>query len=82
MMREIRWKTEQYLLDELKTYEEVKLQIYKNSVEPQIMNQISPRIFSIGHKTGLVLFEGRYSDVISPNIHFILKGFFKYRRGY
>ena len=49
---EIRWKTEQYLLDEPQaTYEEVKLQIYKNSVEPQIMNQISPRIFeAIGHK--------------------------------
>lgn len=36
------------------------------------MNQISPRIFeAIALKTALVLFEGNYSGVIIPNIHYI-----------
>jgi len=36
------------------------------------MNQISPRIFeAICLKTALVLFEGSYSNVIKPNLHFI-----------
>jgi glycosyltransferase involved in cell wall biosynthesis len=36
------------------------------------MNQVSPKIFeAIRLKTGLVLFEGEYSDVVKPNIHFI-----------
>lgn len=36
------------------------------------MNQVSPRIFeAIAMKTGLVLFEGEYSGVVSPWEHFI-----------
>jgi hypothetical protein len=36
------------------------------------MNQVSPRIFeTIAMKTGLVLFEGEYSDVVRPWEHFI-----------
>jgi hypothetical protein len=36
------------------------------------MNQISPKIFeSIQLKTILILFEGTYSNVVIPNIHFI-----------
>ena len=36
------------------------------------MNQISPKIFeAIRLKTVLVLFEGKYSGIIKPNIHFI-----------
>ena len=36
------------------------------------MNQISPKIFeTIALKTGLVLFEGTYSNVIWPDEHFI-----------
>ena len=36
------------------------------------MNQISPKIFeAIALKTALVLFEGKYSGVIQPDIHYI-----------
>jgi hypothetical protein len=36
------------------------------------MNQISPRIFeAIACKTALVLFEGEYSGIISPDVHYI-----------
>lgn len=36
------------------------------------MNQISPKIFeAIRLRTALVLFEGEYSGVVKPNIHFI-----------
>lgn len=36
------------------------------------MNQISPKIFeAIRLRTALILFEGRYSGVIEPGIHFI-----------
>lgn len=42
---------------------------YENSL---YLNQISPRIFeAIALKTALVLYEGNYSGVIKPNIHFI-----------
>ncbi|MBI3741899.1 MAG: hypothetical protein HY257_09115 [Chloroflexi bacterium] len=37
------------------------------------MNQISPRIFeAIALRTVLVLFEGDYSGVVKPNLHYIL----------
>jgi hypothetical protein len=36
------------------------------------MNQISPKIFeAIKLRTALILFEGKYSDIILPDIHFI-----------
>lgn len=39
---------------------------------PGLMNQISPRIFeSIAMRSGLVLYEGAYSGVIVPGIHYI-----------
>lgn len=37
-----------------------------------IMNQISPKIFeAISLRTALILFEGNYSNVIQPHIHYI-----------
>lgn len=37
-----------------------------------MMNQISPRIFEMAaSKTAMVLFEGRYSDVLEPHNHFL-----------
>lgn len=37
-----------------------------------VMNQISPKIFeAIRLRTALVLFEGQYSGVVLPNIHFL-----------
>lgn len=39
---------------------------------PGLMNQISPRIFeAIASRTILILFEGAYSGVITPGVHFI-----------
>ena len=39
---------------------------------PGLMNQISPRVFeAIASRTVLVLFEGSYSEVILPGVHFI-----------
>lgn len=36
------------------------------------MNQVSPRIFeAIAFRTGLILFEGEYSGVVKPDVHFI-----------
>jgi hypothetical protein len=41
-------------------------------VETPVMNQVSPRIFeSIICGTALILFEGEYSGVVKPNLHFI-----------
>lgn len=39
---------------------------------PGLMNQISPRVFeAIAAHTVLVLFEGSYSGVVSPGLHYI-----------
>ena len=36
------------------------------------MNQISPRVFeAIALRTALVLFEGEYSGIIAPGVHYI-----------
>ncbi|WWP79995.1 hypothetical protein V5279_01085 [Bradyrhizobium sp. 26S5] len=51
-------------------------ELYRRVVAPHennvSMGQMSPKIFeAIGLKTGLVLFEGSYSDVIRPDEHYI-----------
>lgn len=50
--------------------------IYNKIIAPReqhgLMNQISPRVFeAIALKTVLVLFEGTYSDVLTPGVHYI-----------
>lgn len=50
--------------------------IYINVVEPfeisGLMNQVSPRVFeAIASRTILVLFEGNYSGVVLPGVHYI-----------
>ncbi len=54
------------------SYEVIHAQ-YVSAHEGKIkMNQISPRIFeAIALRTALVLFEGNYSGVIQPDIHYI-----------
>ncbi len=54
------------------SYEEAHAQ-FIGEKEGQIkMNQVSPRIFeSIAFKTALILFEGTYSGVVQPDLHFI-----------
>lgn len=52
------------------------IEIYEQVVKPVeldgVMNQVSPRIFeAIAARTVLVLFEGEYSGVVQPDLHFI-----------
>lgn len=54
------------------TFEEVYDKSIRKFEGPVEMNQISPKIFeAIKMKTALVLFEGKYSDIIQPDIHYI-----------
>jgi hypothetical protein len=70
---QIKEKVQRYILENPNAnFEDVKEKIFKNKNERPIMNQISPRIFeAINLKTGLVLFEGNYSGIILPEIHYI-----------
>ena len=53
-------------------YEELHKKVLAKHDGKIIMNQISPKIFeAIRLRTGLILFEGNYSNIIEPNIHFI-----------
>ncbi len=46
--------------------------VIKQYEQHGLMNQISPRVFeSIALRTLLVLFEGKYSGVLVPGVHFI-----------
>jgi hypothetical protein len=54
------------------TYEEVHAKYLAEHDGKVVMNQISPKIFeAIALKTVLVLFEGSYSGIIQPDIHYI-----------
>jgi hypothetical protein len=53
-------------------YEEIHRRFLASHEGQVRMNQISPRIFeAIAARTALVLFEGEYSGVILPHLHFI-----------
>lgn len=52
--------------------EEVYGAVVAAEEQPGVMNQVSPRVFEcISARTAMVLFEGRYSDVVEPGRHFI-----------
>ncbi len=54
------------------TYEQYRKKYLSGIQEPGIFNQISPRIFEAACLgTALILKEGRYSDIIEPNKHYI-----------
>jgi hypothetical protein len=54
------------------TFDDVFENYLKEHEGKVMMNQISPKIFeAISLHTALVLFEGSYSDVIKPDLHFI-----------
>ena len=54
------------------SYEDIHKKILHNHEKQVSMNQISPKIFeAIQLKTALILFEGTYSNVISPGVHYI-----------
>jgi glycosyltransferase involved in cell wall biosynthesis len=53
-------------------YAEFRDRFLKGREGPIRMNQISPKVFeAIRLKVALVLFEGEYSGVVKPDIHFI-----------
>jgi hypothetical protein len=58
--------------DPLATYEKIRDK-YLVGLEGRVrMNQVSPKIFeAIATRTALVLFEGEYSGVVKPDLHFI-----------
>lgn len=60
-------------MNSLITYEEIfEKHLAEHEGRIAKMNQISPRIFeSIAVKTVLILFEGVYSEVLLPNVHYI-----------
>lgn len=50
----------------------VQALFFKNAEYEYQLNQISPRCFeAIALKTGLVLFEGEYSGILKPHLHYI-----------
>lgn len=54
------------------SYEEIHAKYLAEHEGRIVMNQVSPRIFeAIVHKTALVLFEGTYSGVVKPDLHYI-----------
>ena len=70
---QIRDKVNQILgQDKSATYEFVRNRVMGSEAEKSIMNQISPRLFeSIALKTGLILYEGEYSSILNPYVHYI-----------
>lgn len=66
-------KIEQYKKNNHQATED---KIYNELIRPYeiygLMNQVSPRVFeAIASYTVLVLFEGTYSNVVSPGVHYI-----------
>ena len=54
------------------TYEEIRERFLKGREGEIVMNQVSPKIFeAIAMRTALVLFEGTYSGVVQPNVHYL-----------
>jgi glycosyltransferase involved in cell wall biosynthesis len=54
------------------TYEEVHAKYLAEHEGKIVQNQISPKVFeAIACRTALVLLEGRYSDVLTPGIHYL-----------
>lgn len=53
-------------------FEEIHERFLKDHEANVCMNQISPKIFeAIALKTALVLFEGQYSGIVRPGVHYI-----------
>ena len=70
----LRRKFDDYLrLNPNARYQEARTAVLGDDfVETPVMNQVSPRIFeSIICGTALILFEGEYSGVVKPDLHFI-----------
>jgi hypothetical protein len=54
------------------TFEEISAKLLASHEGRVRMNQISPKVFeAIRLRTALVLFEGSYSGVVQPNLHYI-----------
>ena len=66
-------KTQEYKVSHPNaTEDDIYTAVIKPLEIPGLMNQVSPRIFeAIALRTVLVLFEGEYSGVVTPGVHFI-----------
>jgi hypothetical protein len=54
------------------SYEEARTRFFKEDNLGVKMNQISPKIFEfIAARTVLILYEGEYSGVLQPNVHYL-----------
>jgi hypothetical protein len=54
------------------TYQEIRARVLAPHEGLVHMNQISPKVFeAIRLRTALILFEGSYSGVVQPDVHFI-----------
>lgn len=54
------------------TYQEIHEKFLQEHEGKVIMNQISPKVFeAIQLKTALVMFEGTYSNILLPHVHYI-----------
>jgi hypothetical protein len=54
------------------SYVEVRNLFFKEDKKKVKMNQISPKMFeAIALKTALILFEGEYSGILKPDVHYI-----------
>jgi hypothetical protein len=54
------------------TYPEIHRRYLADHEGRVVMNQISPKVFeAIALKTALILFDGCYSGVLQPNVHYI-----------
>ena len=52
-------------------FKEFYHKVLKSNEPHNIMNQISPRVFeAIAQKTTLLLFKGKYSNILQPHIHY------------
>jgi hypothetical protein len=61
-----------YKKNPLISYEQIHQEILKNYESLINMNQISPKLFeAIQLRTALILFEGNYSGIIYPVLHYI-----------
>lgn len=53
------------------SFKEFYQKVLKSNEPQDMMNQISPRIFeAIAQKTTLLLFKGKYSNILQPHIHY------------
>jgi glycosyltransferase involved in cell wall biosynthesis len=63
---------EELRLNPTATYEEIHAKYLQEHEGRIVQNQVSPKVFeAVACRTALVLFEGRYSGVLTPGVHYL-----------